>query len=118
MHKNRERRRKKKEREKNVHGIPIKKSTIREKERKEKEEEETREGKKKEDNRQKLCVYISLLPLVYDIPLSLTIEQQYQISSLATFLGNQVSISFFYLYMIIYTVTKHFIVAESFSQIN
>jgi H+/gluconate symporter-like permease len=116
MHKNRERRRKK-EREKNVHGIPIKKSTIREKERKEKEEE-TREGKKKEDNRQKLCVYISLLPLVYDIPLSLTIEQQYQISSLATFLGNQVSISFFYLYMIIYTVTKHFIVAESFSQIN
>jgi hypothetical protein len=50
------------------------------------------------------------LPLVHDIPLSLTIKQQYQISSLATFLENQVSISF-YLYSIIYINTQSFTVA-------
>jgi hypothetical protein len=85
----------------------------REREREEGENERRKE--KKEDSRRKLCVYISLLPSVYDIALSLTIEQQYQISSLATFLENQVSISF-YLFIIVYTVTQHSIIAESFKE--
>jgi hypothetical protein len=73
---------------------------LRERERRRRRRNERRK-EKKEDSRRKHCVYISLLPLVLDIPLSLTIKQQYQISSLATFLGNQVSISF-YSYKIIY----------------
>jgi hypothetical protein len=84
----------------------------------EREEEKTREGKKKkEDSRRKQCVYISLLPLVHNIPLSLTIKQQYQISSLATFLENQVSIRF-YLNNIIYIIIQSFIITESCSKSN
>jgi hypothetical protein len=87
-------------------------------EREREEEEKTREGKKKkEDSRRKQCVYISLLPLVHNIPLSLTIKQQYQISSLATFLENQVSIRF-YLDNIIYIIIQSFIIAESCSKSN
>lgn len=89
----REREREKERKRKNVHSISIKKSTIkRERERKEEKTEREKTREEKEDSRQKHCVYISLLLSVHDIPRILTIKQQYQIGSLATFLPNQVSI--------------------------
>jgi hypothetical protein len=92
----------KKKREREVFtASQSKNQPLRERERRRRRRNERRKEEKKEDSRRKHCVYISLLPLVLDIPLSLTIKQQYQISSLATFLGNQVSISF-YSYNIIY----------------
>ena len=85
---------KEREKERSVHIILIKNQPLREKrEEAGKEKNERRREREKEDSRRKHCVYISLLPLVHDIPLSLTIKQQYQISSLATFLEHQVSIS-------------------------
>jgi len=84
-------------------------SLEKEKEREE-EEEKTREGKKKkEDSRRKLCVYISLLPSVHNIPLSLTIQQQYQISSLATFFGK--SSKHLFLFILLHSILSSLIVS-------
>ena len=85
---------------------PLEKREEREKKKKKKKNERRKE--KKEDSRRKLCVYISLLPSVYDIALSLTIEQQYQISSLATFLENQVSISFLFVHYCLHSYTTFY----------